>query len=74
MKYILRVVYERFYEVQEKTLRSAKEEVVQKTIEHICSLSEGKTHNVFTVTEFDPRAILECPTRRQGDVTLVRVH
>ncbi len=70
MKYLLRVVYERFYGVKNKTLVEAKEEVVKQSVNHISSLANGKTHSVFNVEEYTPSDVKNVPHRRKNDVVI----
>ncbi len=70
MKYLLRIVYERFYEVDANSLQEAKQDVVDRTVDHICSLSALSNHSVFSVEEYHPPNIESTPGRRKGDVTI----
>jgi hypothetical protein len=70
MKYLLRVVYERFYEVDNKTLTEAKEEVIRRSVDHICSLADMKNHAVFSVEEYVPPNFDTTPARRKHDVAV----
>lgn len=70
MKYLLRVIYERFYGVNNKTLVEAKKEAVQQSVEHISSLTNGKTHSVFHVEEYSPSDFISTPQRRKDDVAI----
>jgi hypothetical protein len=73
MKYLLRVVYERFYEADAKTLLEAKADVIERTVDHICSLSATNNHSVFSVEEYTPPSIESSPGRRKDDVTVSAV-
>lgn len=70
MKYLLRVVYERFYGIKNKTLIEAKKEVVKQSVDHITSLSGGKTHSVFSIEQYSPSDAKSDQHRRKNDVVI----